>query len=274
MAAPEALRALHVSLYRCVLRSARRLDRATAAARKAGLLPPLVVHDIRTPVSAAAADLGVDEEGEVPQKPLEELDWYKQNRQLAPFRRFLPPELRGNKFKTAQEMVLASRRAWQPRDSASPHLLVQCMLEAMRLASFRAASMEDEGWSPKPANVKFDVGQRFLHKKFRYRGVVVKWYPTCPANATWQRSFGPWEHGGNQPFYHCLVDKVDRPLLLETLAAQENLIPAEEHEREQGVEPRAISHPEIDKYFDNFQHGRHIMTKELANKNPDDVFFV
>ena len=133
----------------------------------------------------------------------------------------------------------------------------------LRWAEKRVAVVSSPDWKPKPTRVKFDIGQVFRHKKHGFRGVIIEWWPECPADEDWSDKWGPFEHGREQPFYRTLVDTKDRPNPFMTLAAQENLIPL--HNEKEPVE-----HPYVAQIFKSFEAGRHTMQPDIVELFPED----
>mmetsp|Transcript_17108 Transcript_17108/g.44555 ORF Transcript_17108/g.44555 Transcript_17108/m.44555 type:complete len:239 (+) Transcript_17108:60-776(+) len=58
--------------------------------------------------------------------------------------------------------------------------------------------------------VKFRVGQVFIHKKYRYRGVIVGWDAVPKAPEKWFKQMGVPRSLRHQPMYSVLVDVRDR----------------------------------------------------------------
>jgi hemimethylated DNA binding protein len=96
----------------------------------------------------------------------------------------------------------------------------------------------------------------FRHKRWGFRGVIVDWHASCPAEEPWPTRHGPFEDGLTQPFYRTLVCTRDRPNPFMTLAAAENLLAV----RDDSADAlRPVEHPMLDKLFDGFRGGRHII---------------
>ena len=133
---------------------------------------------------------------------------------------------------------------------------------SLRLAQERIERVSDGRWHPKPASVALDIGQIYRHKKHRFRGVVVEWYASCPADDAWLEAYGPFERGREQPFYRTLVCTHDRPNPFVALAAEENLIPLH-------GEHLPVAHPLLGEVFRDFDSGRHIMNDVWISKFPD-----
>jgi hypothetical protein len=65
----------------------------------------------------------------------------------------------------------------------------------------RIQALQSSTWKAKPDHIHLDVGTLYRHKKWGYRGVVVGWFPSCPADAEWVKRYGPFEQGLDQAFY-------------------------------------------------------------------------
>lgn len=115
----------------------------------------------------------------------------------------------------------------------------------------------------KASHIKYNIGQIFRHKRYGFRGVIVRHFPGCPTSKEWVKEWGPFENGTEQAFYITFIDTRDRPEALITLAAEENL-------EILFNETTPISHPKIDDIFQGFRFGHHIMKDELAAKFPED----
>lgn len=74
---------------------------------------------------------------------------------------------------------------------------------------------------PKPASVKYSIGQVIAHNKLGYRGVIIGWHPTCQASAEWKARNGTVRP--NQAFYSVAVDVRDRTDAQVSYVAQENI---------------------------------------------------
>merc|ERR1712083_867876 len=69
------------------------------------------------------------------------------------------------------------------------------------------------------------IGACLVHRKFRYRGIILACEPWCTAPTAWRAQMGvaSLARGESQPFYHCLVDERDRPGGQVTFVAEENV---------------------------------------------------
>lgn len=93
-------------------------------------------------------------------------------------------------------------------------------------------------------SLKFAVGQVIHHCRYGYRGVIVATDRQCEADKDW------YEHNQtqprlDQPWYHVLVHDAAHT----TYVAQENL--------ELDPTDQPIRHPQINRFFRTFLHGRY-----------------
>ena len=136
---------------------------------------------------------------------------------------------------------------------------------ALRTANRRAAALESPEHMSKPAHVKWDVGQIYRHKKHGFRGVIVEWFDSCPADDTWIRNYGPFADGTEQAFYRTFVDTKDRPNPFIALAAEENLEPLTD------MQQLPVEHPMMERLFcEVCEGGRHWLKDEFFAAFPDD----
>lgn len=117
--------------------------------------------------------------------------------------------------------------------------------------------------SPRPANVKFRVGQVIRHKIHGYRGVIIGWDPVARAPEEWFKQMHDknkphWRHGPN---YSILVDTRDRPAVQTTYVPEENMEVIRSHK---------VIHPEIDNYFEHFDGTRYLARPFLKKLYPHD----
>jgi len=72
-------------------------------------------------------------------------------------------------------------------------------------------------------------GVCFVHRRFKYRGVVLACEPWCTAPGAWRRMMdvASLPRGETQPFYHCCVDDRDRPAGQITFVSEENIEPTD-----------------------------------------------
>lgn len=99
--------------------------------------------------------------------------------------------------------------------------------------------------SPRPAHVKFRVGQVVRHKRFGYRGVIIGWDAVAKAPGSWmKKAFAGFKSQlQHQPNYLILVDVRDRPKQMTTYVAQDNL---------EVLQRTVITHPQADDFFEAF----------------------
>ena len=141
-------------------------------------------------------------------------------RELQRFRGFVPDEV---VLDASAPLPTVLRRAFEAgvRDDTS----MDRAFAALRTANRRKAALESPDHAPKPVHVKWDVGQVYRHKKHGFRGVIVEWFDSCPADDSWVQAYGPFDNGVEQAFYRTFVDIKDRPNPFIALAAEENLEP-------------------------------------------------
>lgn len=60
--------------------------------------------------------------------------------------------------------------------------------------------------APEHQNVKFRVGQVFVHRRYNYQAIITGWDAECDANEEWMRRMGidQLRAGRKQSFYHAL----------------------------------------------------------------------
>jgi hemimethylated DNA binding protein len=109
----------------------------------------------------------------------------------------------------------------------------------------------------KPSEVVFSVGQVFRHRTYGYKAVIIGWDATCKASPEWVASTGTARlpRGTNQPFYHCLVDVRDRPEAQVSYVAQDNidmLFDEVSDDAAAAAAERIVVHPLAAKYFTSF----------------------
>ncbi|MEK6248528.1 MAG: heat shock protein HspQ [Planctomycetales bacterium] len=92
---------------------------------------------------------------------------------------------------------------------------------------------------------QFTPGQLVRHRRYGYRGAVIKVDLKCLAPENWYQSnqTQPLRH---QPWYHVLVDGTATA----TYAAQDNLQIEED--------PQPLSHPLLDIFFSSFQEDHYV----------------
>lgn len=153
------------------------------------------------------------------------------------------------KLPTGAERHWARRLALRPGGSEwdeafvrfkSQRLLIRQRLQSafadMDFDSVAALRSEWEQPSPTPDGLSEEqrsalvAGQHvvpgacFVHKKYRYRGVIIGCNPWCTYPAAWRAKWlSNLQKGEAQPFYHCIVDERDRPGKQGSYVAEENL---------------------------------------------------
>eukprot|EP00244_Chara_vulgaris_P013759 TRINITY_DN811_c0_g3_i3.p1 TRINITY_DN811_c0_g3~~TRINITY_DN811_c0_g3_i3.p1 ORF type:complete len:323 (-),score=39.05 TRINITY_DN811_c0_g3_i3:426-1370(-) len=117
--------------------------------------------------------------------------------------------------------------------------------------------------SAKPRTA-YRVGDVIVHRRYGYRGVIYGHDPECSAPEDWQEAtrIDMLNEGRNQPFYHVLVDSRDRPGVMSTYVAQENIV------LERNASP--LLHPWIKKFFVGFQDGQYMPGSKLRQVYPND----
>lgn len=91
--------------------------------------------------------------------------------------------------------------------------------------------------------LKYPVGTVIHHRRYAYRGVVVKVDSECQADENWyQRNRTQPDRG--QPWYHVLVHGGN-----ETYVAEENLEP--------DTAAAPIEHPMVPRFFPTFLDGKY-----------------
>ena len=99
--------------------------------------------------------------------------------------------------------------------------------------------------APIEVSPAFRPGQLVRHKRYGYRGVVVKADPCCKASDQWYRS-NQTQPLRNQPWYHVLVDGSQ----MTTYAAQTSL--------EEDPDSEPVYHPLVDVFFSGFDGAEHV----------------
>ncbi|XP_046332683.1 uncharacterized protein [Haliotis cracherodii] len=124
-------------------------------------------------------------------------------------------------------------------------------------------SQSTEPRSPRPANVKYRVGQVIRHKIWGYRGIIVGWDHQARAPESWiKQMHGKGKgHYRTQPNYSILVDTRDRISPQTTYVPQENL---------EVIVHMQVIHPDIDNYFENFDGAQYIARPFLKAIYPND----
>ncbi|MFP4500876.1 MAG: heat shock protein HspQ [Candidatus Hydrogenedentota bacterium] len=92
---------------------------------------------------------------------------------------------------------------------------------------------------------KFEPGQLIHHRRYDYRGVIIKVDKKCKAPDVWYLR-NQTQPARGQPWYHVLVDRGQ-----ETYVAEEN-IELDGHEE-------MVQHPLVDPIFPVFLNGRYYL---------------
>eukprot|EP00250_Pteridium_aquilinum_P013114 c21137_g1_i1 orf=394-1674(-) len=109
----------------------------------------------------------------------------------------------------------------------------------------------------------FRLGQKVVHAKYGYRGVVCGMDPLCSESDSWCSSalIQQLSRGKNQPFYQVLVDMRAEPDLLVAYVAEDNLMPPKEPDKD------SFEHPYVSFLFYGMDSaGDFIPIKQLREK--------
>ena len=90
---------------------------------------------------------------------------------------------------------------------------------------------------------KFFVGQLVHHKRFDYRGVIVDVDAAFEGTDAWYEQVAKSKPPKDQPWYHVIVD------------GGEHLGYVAERHLEPDASGNPISHPAVDKLFNQFENG-------------------
>ncbi|CAD5116031.1 DgyrCDS4963 [Dimorphilus gyrociliatus] len=117
--------------------------------------------------------------------------------------------------------------------------------------------------SPRPAHVKYRIGQVMKHKKWGYRGIIVGWDVRARAPEEWLRQMHPPDkpHWRDYPNYSIIVDTRDRPDGQTTYVAEENI---------EIVSNTKVMHPQTDKHFESWDGAQYIARPWLKELYPHD----
>ncbi|KAL8573556.1 hypothetical protein ACOMHN_047827 [Nucella lapillus] len=117
--------------------------------------------------------------------------------------------------------------------------------------------------NPRPADVKFHVGQVIRHKRWKYRGVIIGWDYKARAPEEWLEMNHPPDkrHWRDMPNYSILVDTRDRLSPQITYVPQENI---------EIIDKTQVLHPSIDNYFEYFDGAQYIARPWLQALYPQD----
>ncbi|PVD31554.1 hypothetical protein C0Q70_06968 [Pomacea canaliculata] len=110
------------------------------------------------------------------------------------------------------------------------------------------------------AEVHFSVGMVMKHKKYHYTCVIYGWDKEGRISEEWitQEGVGNLQGRPFQPFYNVLAEDGSN-----RYAAQENLVYAKD--------VKAITHPEVGKYFEKFTGKFYVPNKMKQEEYPDDA---
>ena len=100
------------------------------------------------------------------------------------------------------------------------------------------------------SQASFPIGQIVHHRLFDYRGVVYDVDPVFMLPEAWYDQVALSRPPKDEPWYRVLVDGSAQ----ETYVAQRNL--------EAAADRSAVSHPQIERYFDAFESGRYRVRHE------------
>jgi heat shock protein HspQ len=98
---------------------------------------------------------------------------------------------------------------------------------------------------------KFSIGQLVHHKVFDYRGVVIDVDAEFSLSDAWYEQVAKSRPPKDAPWYRVLVGGAYH----ETYVAERNL--------EEDPLGSPIEHPLLDEFFDGFENGHYVRTREL-----------
>lgn len=102
----------------------------------------------------------------------------------------------------------------------------------------------------KTNQAQYNVGHVVRHNIFGYRGVVVDVDIVFSGNDKWyEATAAVCQSPKDEPWYHLLIDGLE----YWAYAAESNL--------ESDVSEDPIEHPELDRFFDDFNEGTYITTR-------------
>ena len=93
---------------------------------------------------------------------------------------------------------------------------------------------------------RFGIGQVVHHRRFNYRGLIVKVDSTFQGSGDWYQKMAQSKPSKDQPWYHVLVDQSDR----QTYVAERNLL--------QGTDFDFIQHPALPLFFEAYWDGIYV----------------
>lgn len=190
-------------------------------------------------------------------------DGLTHKREVEKLKRFLPRAIDSDHDTVCDAVRASFGRGIDTDQEAMDISDIEKGFAAYRRMSERLKRIQSPSWQPKPKHVKLALGQIYRHKRWGYRGVIIDWFPECPADNEWVKTHGPFEKGTDQAFYRTLVDTADRPSPFMTLAAQENLIPLD-------GEQDPVAHPFMEMIFEDFVQGKHILKHDMWERYPED----
>ena len=144
---------------------------------------------------------------------------------------------------SATALVVRFRGALRHRGDYDPRRVSCCV-------SFREGA---DSLCPQESvkRARFEPGQLIQHRRYAYRGVVVRADSTCEVDDDWYLS-NQTQPDRAQPWYHVLVHGSSET----TYVAEENL--EEDHGGEQ------VIHPLAREFFEYFHRGRYQPRQDLA----------
>uniref|UniRef100_A0A0G4HP50 Hemimethylated DNA-binding domain-containing protein n=1 Tax=Chromera velia CCMP2878 TaxID=1169474 RepID=A0A0G4HP50_9ALVE len=166
----------------------------------------------------------------------------------------------------------ARRRNIQPSEDAPP----------VYGPRSRAAKMKaNQGFVAPESAPKYRVGQMFVHRNFKYRGLIAGWDTRCEQTLKWMedRQVFDLERGGQQPFYTVLVHGDDYADNKFFYVAEDNIqvMSPEEASREIFSQPGGrFPHADLGLFFSSFNEktGQYVPKKALQHWYPDDLLEV
>jgi hemimethylated DNA binding protein len=116
--------------------------------------------------------------------------------------------------------------------------------------------------SPRPANIKYRVGQVVRHKFGKYRGVIIGWDTVAKAPQAWlDKTYKPEEAELRKtPHYLLLVDIRDDTHARTEYISQEHL---------ELLQRTQVLHPQVQEYFDSFDGFQFILRSRLKVLYPN-----
>ena len=126
----------------------------------------------------------------------------------------------------------------------------------MDKASFFSAQAGRTLEAPRRIRTRFTIGDVVRHKAFDVRGVIFDIDPVFANSEEWYQSI-PEEirPDREQPYYHLLAESDDNDYI--AYVSQQNLV------GDSLAGP--VSHPEVHRYFEQFENGRYRMRQSLTH---------